>query len=350
MVEKWKLPQSTAADEDVFDVDFHNDTLWTACGKSIQCIPSPEVLKERPKYHPESELLQVNGKQVAAEPDAKMIHAEPGALIRIFLRYPDYRLPLHCNFQYRLFPDTNWKELAGNVLTEKIPEAGTFILQIRNPADDAENASINLLEIESGSLMQRFRQASGNMPQNLILFLLPPLLLLLSWFLYFRQQRKSNFSEDDDFLVRLTSVYQSSMANAEYHPQAGEKWLLLRRLLRNTERTHTFETEIEICRAYADFLQVCHPGFQLSSEVEASQNQFSVKTHCLLDFLLKQLAPFQNETARFVCRIEKKEKNFHLSLVRDAGDQHQEIAAMQLPLANDTVFSALLRRLRRLFP
>ena len=350
MVEKWKLPQSAAADEDVFDVDFHNDTLWTACGKTIQCIPSPEILKEQPKYYPEAELLQVNGKQVPAEPDAKILHAEPGALIRIFLRYPDYRLPLRRNFQYRLFPDTNWKELAGNVLTEKIPEAGSFILQIRNPVDDTGNASINLLEIESGSLLQRFRQASGNMPQNLILFLLPPLLLLLSWFLYFRQLRKSNFPEDDDFFVRLTTVYQSSMATTEYDPQASEKWLLLRGLLRNTGRTHTFKTEIEICRAYADFLQVCHPGFQLSFEAEASLNQLSVKTHCILDFLLKQQAPFQNESARFICWIEKKEKNFPLSLVRDTGDQHQEIAAMQLPLANDKVFSALLRRLRRLFP
>ncbi len=350
MVEKWKLPQSTAAEEDVFDVDFKKDTLWAACGKTIQCIPSPEILKEQPKYYPEAELLQVNGKQITAEPDAKILQAEPGSMIRICLRYPNYRLPMNRNFQYRLFPDTNWRELAVNVLMEKIPEPGSFILQIRNPADDAGNASINFLEIESGSLLQRLRQASGNMPQNLILFLLPPLLLLLSWFLYFRQHRKSNFPEDDDFFVRLTSVYQSGMAAAAYHPQASEKWLLLRGLLRNTGRTHTFETEIEICRAYADFLQVCHPGFQLAFEAEASQNQLPVKTHCMLDFLLKQLAPLKNESARFVCRIEKKEKNFHLSLVHDSGGQQQEIAAMQLPLANDAVFGLLIRRLMRLFP
>ena len=301
VLQSWTKNNSTLIPGDVWDLAVCRDTLWLACASGIQCIPSLRLLHQINPALPEIELVTVNGKLQIQ--DNHSIRAARGELVCIRFRNPDYRTSGKAAFQYRLLPDSQWRDLSGSTILEKIRIAGVYSLQLRAINSQKEiTQGGSLLQIYAGSNFERFSERTKFDMQSILLLFIPVLLLSTAYFVYFFRPRFFAESRGGPMASQLLSeLHIALITRSDFHSEAGNCLLKLRKQLADCGSIFPLACEAELCRSYFSLLQLYDGQARFSLELSDEEAQTRINTHSVFEWLLNQLRPAETEGKTHDC-------------------------------------------------
>jgi hypothetical protein len=353
-IDNWTKNNCTLISGDVWDVGISKDSLWLACAAGIQCIPSLSLLRVIKPSLPEIESVSVNG--VLQMPQDQIPNAGLGDAICIRFRNPDYRSAGKILIQYRLLPDTHWKDLAGNTIRERALVAGVFRLELRllNPKAEVLTAG-NVLQIQAGSSFERFSERSRLDAKSLILLFIPVVLLLTAYFFYFF---KPGFFKHPGLQTfthgQLDEMHMLLVSRSDFQAGGGKLLLSLRKQLSECGDVFSPDQELDLCRSYFHILSFCDPGARFQLDIrEGWTSPYGLNAHFILGFLLHHLKPFETGGKMHTLSIDSNPSGWRLVLSRQAVDapegESEEIEEF-FPHSRDLPSSLILLPLKRLFP
>ncbi len=352
-IRKWTSTNSALLSNDVFDISNNGDTLWLAIGARIQCIPAFFRKKNYSNPPPTIEKTILDG--IIQAEGSNQLEAMEGASLKITLRNPDFRNLDKVSLQYRLLPDTNWKSITGNFISETFREQGEYSIEIRKVSDQIPEETLPFFKVNiSRKLAVLSALSDFSYTSRITIVLGICLLLMVLGGSIMASQKKLEPESNPDLWNKITEIQTDMLQNKLPSENTRELFLAFRKMAEETSAFPTLQEEISLSKKYIDFLKALNPDLfiQISISPELENENIRLTGHPITTFVLRRIDPSSLPEQPSFFRIQGNETKLYISFGQENFGQisYLDESLISIPvLKKASEFSAIILPLKRFF-